>query len=121
MDDRLRGSCYTLHRRVSFLSLVESAIRLHRDRSPDRAGVFDQLGRRAVYKLRGCNFMDRRRHLVVARGIELLSTSPVAVNIALARLLTVHHLQRHGCFQRRTNALAWPPRMFDPGLELGFD
>ena len=63
------------------------------------AEVFsDQLGRRAVYKLRGCNFMDRRRRVVVACRIECLSSSPVVDNVAVARLLTVHHLQRDSCF-----------------------
>ena len=95
MDDRLRGSCYTLYLRVPVLSLVESSIRLHRDRAANRGGGQDQLGRRSVHKLRRRDPLVNRRRVVVVCGIECVSSSHVVDNAALARLLTLHHLQRH--------------------------
>src|SRR6185295_974129 len=81
--------------------------------------VCDQLGWWSVHQLRPCDLVDHRRRMVVVYGIELVSSSPVVADAALAQLLDLHHLQCDSSFQRRRRALDWIARVFDVGSELG--
>ena len=119
MDHRLRGSPCSLRLRVPFLSRVESCSRVRRHRSPDGGGDREQLGRRSVHQLRGCDVMDGRRDVVVVCRIDCVSPSLVVDNAWLARFLDLYHLQRDSCLQRWFDAMDRASRMFDLVPELG--
>ncbi|MEN3328447.1 MAG: hypothetical protein V7638_3254 [Acidobacteriota bacterium] len=97
MDHRLRGARAALHLRVQFLSRVESGISLSRNCSPNRCSGRDQLGRRSLHQLRGCDFMDRRCHVVVVCGSERVSSPALAADVDLAQLSDLYHFQCDGC------------------------
>ena len=104
-----------------FLSRVESCIRLRRNRSPNRGGVCDQLGRWSFHKLRSRDLVDGRRSVVVVCGIKLVSSPAVVSDTVVAQLPDLHHLQRDSCFQRWVSTLDRTASLFDSGSELDFD
>ena len=81
MDDWLRRSASAFRKCLSFLSLVESCLRLYGHCSPNCRGIWYQLGRWSFYKLCRGIFMDWRCRLVVVRGIEFVSPPPVVIDI----------------------------------------